>query len=318
MNNMDNLSFFPVVTPELLEVSGCVCSKYDFSYQIDGIYKPLRTKGKSTIRLEDSLETWKVEDDGLRVCRQIVVENPNAFYGKTGVLRHGAVMGICIIWNNRTLTQMGYIQPESTAYSGENLVVNFKYEFPSGSIKGDLTLDTVIYVKTAADEVVAGEEQLINEEGVTIGTIDSIAIDFNSLYMDFPIKDVKDASLPLWWLELNQWDDPTQNPFNEDYVCLYLNSYYSHCPKVGDTIKNIDILVEIVSTAYLMIIAKIDDMGFLSKTLDDVDLEPGSISKVINYFYAGCDPALKTESIDSLQKSIRINIEKMLKGGQNE
>jgi len=313
---VDNLSFFPVVTPELLEKSGCVCGKFDFSYMIDGMYKPLRQKGKSTIKLEDSLETWKVEEDGLRVCRQIVIENPKAFYGKTGVLCHGATMGVCIIWNNRTLTQMGYIQPESVAYSGENLVINFRHEFTPGSIKGDLTLDTVLYEKTAANEVNAGEEQLINEEGVTIGTIDSIAIDFNSLYMDFPIKDVKDASLPLWWLELNQWDDPTQNPFNEDYVCLYLNSYYNHCPKVGDTIKNIDILVEIISTSYLMIIAKIEDMGFLSKTIDDVDLEPGSISKVINYFYTGCDPAIRTESIDSMHKSIRINIEKMLKGGQ--
>ena len=136
--------------------------------------------------------------------------------------------------------------------------------------------------------------------------------------MDFPIKEVKDPNMPLWWLELNQWDDPTQDPFNEDYVCLYLNSHYSFCPKVGDTIKNVDILVEIVSTAYLMIIKKIEEMGYLVPTLDGNNLEVGSISQAMYYFYTSCDPALKPESIDLLQKTIRINIERMLKGGQSE
>ena len=177
---------------------------------------------------------------------------------------------------------------------------------------------TILYVQKEAENVHPGEEHLINEAGVTIGTIDSIALDFDSLYMDFPIKEVKDPNMPLWWLELNQWDDPTQDPFNEDYVCLYLNSHYSFCPKVGDTIKNVDILVEIVSTAYLMIIKKIEEMGYLVPTLDGNNLEVGSISQAMYYFYTSCDPALKPESIDLLQKTIRINIERMLKGGQSE
>lgn len=69
---------------------------------------------------------------------------------------------------------------------------------------------------------------------------------------------------------------------------------------------------------YLMIIKKIDEMGYLVPTLDGTNLEVGSISQAMYYFYAGCDPALKTESIDVLQKTIRINIERMLKGGGSE
>ena len=87
---------------------------------------------------------------------------------------------------------------------------------------------------------------------------------------------------------------------------------------MGDTIKNVDILVEIVSTAYLMIIKKIEEMGYLVPTLDGNNLEVGSISQAMYYFYTSCDPALKPESIDLLQKTIRINIERMLKGGQSE
>ena len=81
------------------------------------------------------------------------------------------------------------------------------------------------------------------------------------------------------------------------------------------TIKNADLLVEIISTAYLMMIQKIDEMGYLNDTLNDVNLEPGSISKIIYYFYSSCSVPLKYEAIDSLQKTIHQNIEAMLKGG---
>ena len=114
---------------------------------------------------------------------------------------------------------------------------------------------------------------------------------------------------------MKQWEDPRRDSFDEDYVCLYLNSHYDYCPKVGDTIKNVDLLIEIISTAYLMIIQKIDEMGHLNDTLNDVSLEPGSISKIIYYFYSSCNVPLKYESIDSLQKTIHQNIEDMLKGG---
>lgn len=315
---MDNLSFYPTLTAEMLNDAGCVCQKYNYSYHIEDTYRTLKPHGKATVKLEDSLESWKIESDGLRICRQITIESPAFLHGSKGVVCKAAELGICIIWNNRTLTQMGYIMPSTTSENKGTVIYNFLHEFQPGEIKGDLSLDLVLYVKKAADVIEQGEEHLINEAGVTVGVIDSIALDFDNLYMDFPIKDVKDGRLPLWWLELNQWEDPTQNLFNDDYVCLYLNSYYSFCPKVGDTIKNIDILVEIISTAYLMIFQKIEDMGYLSQTIDDVNLQPGSISKVMCYFYESCDPALRVESIDLLQKTIRINIEKMLKGGSIE
>lgn len=79
---MENLSFYPTLTEELLEKCDCVCNKYDFSYLIEGSYRRLRPRGKSIIKLEDSLESWKIENDGLRICRQITIETPSCLYGK--------------------------------------------------------------------------------------------------------------------------------------------------------------------------------------------------------------------------------------------
>ncbi len=68
------------------------------------------------------------------------------------------------------------------------------------------------------------ETSLMNEAGVNIGEIDSIKIDFGSIYMDFPIQEVNSKQLPMWWLELKTWSDPRQDLFTEDNLCLYLNS----------------------------------------------------------------------------------------------
>lgn len=313
---MENLHFYPTITEEILNNAGCNCGKYDFSYNIEDRYKPLRAKGKMTIKLEDSLESWKIENDGLRVTRQVSFEYPDFLYGDKGVAPKDSELSVCIIWTNRNLTQMGYILPSSESSTNGRRIYNFMYDFEPGEIKGDLLLETVLYVKKPAVEIKETEINLVNLSGVTVGTLDVVSLDFDSLYMDFPIRDIKEKGQPLWWIEFNQWEDPTKDPFSEDTICLYLNSYYDYCPKVGDTIKNAEVLVEIISTAYLMIFEKIRDMGeqYLTRTLDGVDLEPGSISMIMNYFYSGCDPALRTESIDMLQKTIRINIEKMLRG----
>lgn len=314
---MENLYFFPTITEKMLDEAGCYCSKYEYSYSIEGSYHSLKAKGKNIIKLEDSLESWKIEDDGLRIIRQVTLEYPKILKGKDGVACENAEIGICIIWTNRMLSQMGYILPVSVVKSGLGEQYNFRYEFPAGEIKGDLSLETVIYIKTAAKNVKADEMHLINEAGVTVGAVDTVSLNFENAYMDFPIKDVKDPNQPIWWLELKQWEDPRYDVFDEDNICLYLNSYYDYCPKVGDKIKNIELLIEIISTAYMMIILKIDEMGFLNDTLNDVNLEPRSISKVIFYFYKNCAVPLKYESIESLHKTIHQNIDIMLRGGDD-
>ena len=78
---------------------------------------------------------------------------------------------------------MGYIKPESVVTQGERIVCNFRHEFLPGEIKGDLVLDTVLYIQKEAEHVHDGEEHLINEAGVTIGTIDSIVRDVKVLFI---------------------------------------------------------------------------------------------------------------------------------------
>jgi len=311
---MDSLYFFRTVDDDLLKDCACQCSDYDFSYSIEGQYRPLTPKGKGTIQLIDALEAWKIENDGLRIRRNINIEYPEVLQGPNGIACAGAEIGICIIWSNPTLSQMGYILPSSIRSCIGQVLYEFSYDFLPGEILGNLTLETIFYIKKASERVLPGEECLANETGMSLGQIDFVAIASANDFMDFPIREVSLTNEPLWWLELNSWEDPTQDPFNEEYVCLYLNSAHPACPKLGDSIKNIDVLVEIISAAYLMIIQKIDGMQLLNRTLTNNDLQAGSIAKIMYYFFDSCDPKPPTESIESMEKGILINVERMLKG----
>ena len=150
---MENLFFYPTLTKELLERAGFLASSFDFSYFYDEEYRSLRQKGKNTVKLEDSWESWKIESDGLRLKREITVEYPEVLYGEMGIACNGAVLGICIIWTNKTLTQMGTILPVSEFNSGATCHIVFEHDFNLGEIQGDLELQTVLYIKKLAKEI---------------------------------------------------------------------------------------------------------------------------------------------------------------------
>ena len=315
---MENLYFYPTLTDDLKEASGLSLSRYSFSYFFDGEYRDLKAKGKNTIKLEDSWESWKVETDGLHIKREIIFEYPNALYGPSGIACRTAEIGISIVWTNKTLTQMGTILPAESFIEGTVLHVVFEHDFNPGEIQGDLELETILYVKKAAESVNDDEQHLMNEVGVNIGLLDEHRLDFGSIYMDFPIQEVNSKQQPLWWLEFGTWIDPREDSFNEDNVCLYLNSAYDCCPKVGETIKNANVLVDIITTAYTMIFQKIAEMGYLSNTINDVDLQPGSICKIMFYFWSSCDPSIDVSSQERMHKSIWMNVANMINGGEEE
>ena len=315
---MENLHFYSVLTDELAKEAGIIAKDYSFSYKVDGQEVPLTMKGKKTFSLEDESESWKLENDGLHLQRTVTIEYPALLYGENGIVPSGASMGICIIWNNYSVKQIGYIFPNSTTNDEDSIIYGFDHWFLPGEMVGAVSFETILYLKTAAIDLKEGEESLINKPGVNIGTIDYIDINTSSLNMDFPVRDVNDKTKPLWWLELD-WDDPRKDLFDENTVCLFLNSYYDYCPRIGDRIKNEELLVEIMTTVYLMIFKQIEFSGdeIIRNTIEGVGLEPGSISMMMNYFCNSGDP-INFGAIDKMHRAIHENVRKMLTAGEDE
>ena len=153
----------------------------------------------------------------------------------------------------------------------------------------------------------------MNEEGVSIGEIDHIVVDFDSIYMEFPIEEFSSEKEPLWWIEFSQWEDPKSvEKFTKDNICLYLNPYYPSCPMTDGKIKNIDLLIDILSSAYMLMFQKLSDDD-LAATRNDVGLEPNSICSILHDFIGKCNATeLRFESPELLLKTLQLNIRAML------
>ena len=315
---MENISLYPTLTPEMLQNSGCVPEKYIFTYSFQGRYYGLKQNGTATVKLTDPLELWKIEDEGLKIDKTVNIAYPDLLQGPTGVACRNAELGLCIIWTNKTLTQTGHILPETEIITPQGRVCKFSYEFPPGMISGDLELLLIMYVKKRAEEVGPDEGALINETGVTVGQIERKVLDFNSIYMEFPIEEYKSDKEPLWWVEFSEWEDPkTTDMFTKDNICLYLNPYYDSCPspsmdRSGGSIKNVDILIDILAQTYLLIFGRLSDDDLRATRLN-IGLTSNSICSILNQFIESCNEVeLDWGSPERLLKTLQINIRSML------
>lgn len=308
--------FYPTLTDELKDAAGVSATPYTFSYSVDGIDYKLVGKGKSVVKFDD--EAWNIERDGLRLRRRVVVEYPDVLHGGSGIACSGAELGLCIIWINRSLTQMGTILPQIEYDNDASKVYEFDYEFTPGTLKGDLNLEMQLYIRKPAIIIQSDEKALMNDEGVMVGVIDEIHLDFGSMYMEFPITEVNNKKQPMWWLELSDWSEPKEDLFNEDNVCIYLNTAYESCPRLGETIKFADVLVDIITTAYVMLFRRVMDCRCLADTINDVGLEQGSISKILFYFKDSCETEIDFSSEERMHKTIWMNVADMIYGGDEQ
>ena len=192
-------------------------------------------------------------------------------------------------------------------------------EYIEGVTLEEYLKDSHKYIKQKAETVLPGEEKLINETGVTIGEIETVVLDFNSIYMEFPIEEYKSPDEPLWWVYFSQWEDPKVDLFDRENLCLYLNPYYSACPMVGEEIKNFDLLIDILATTYFMILKKIEENpDDMKATQQNLNLETNSICSIMHQFIESCSAPLHFESPEALLKSLHINIRKMLEEGDGQ
>ena len=314
---MEKILLYPTLSPEMMDSSGLSTEKYHFTYEYQEKIFGLQQKGSSTLKLFDPLEIWNIESEGLILDKTVRIAYPDLLKGKNGVVCKGADIGICIIWTNKKLTQTGIILPVSDVETPQGRSCKFYNVFESGKISGDLELSLSMYIKTAATEILEDEKDLINEAGVTVGEIEHVVLDFNSLYMEFPIEEYKSENEPLWWVEFSEWEDPkTIDMFTKDSLCLYLNPYFDSCPSPstsegGNLIRNFDLMVDILAQTYLMIFQRLSDDD-LKATRQNIGLTNNSICSILHQFIEDCYEELHWESPEKLLKSLQINIRKKL------
>ena len=89
---------------------------------------------------------------------------------------------------------------------------------------------------------------------------------------------------------------------------IYNNPYYSACPMTDGNIKNVDLLIDILATSYLMIFERLSEED-LQATRNDVGLEVNSICSILHQFIGECNKTeLRFESPEALLRTLQINL----------
>lgn len=284
---MSGLFFYPRVTDELIDQSSCACEPYWLGYRLDeGKEAELKqTTNHNRIILADGNDYWKVEDDGLLVRKIVRIQYPEALLGESGIAPLVAELSVCLIWVNDKLSQTGVIRPLRSLFD-KGAVYEFEHYFEPGSIAGNLTLDTVLFVEKPADDLLPGEERLINEAGVLLGSLEpSVQLLLEDDYSDFPIGEFQEDDGPLWRLDFFEWEDPRVDQFSEENLILMLNTKHPDCPSFSPGgITNESLLREIIGSAYFLIFEKVREFeggSCWNDTMTDSNLEKGSICKVL-------------------------------------
>lgn len=98
---------------------------------------------------------------------------------------------------------------------------------------------------------------------------------------------------------------------------MYLNPYYSACPMTDGTIKNVDLLIDILATTYFMIFQRLSDDD-LRATRQDIGLQSNSICSILHQFIEDCEEELHFETPERLLKSLQREIRNRLMAGDEE
>lgn len=318
---MRPLFFYRTVTKEIIEHCGCDAKDYSYSYKMsgpDGIaYKTLFVDTASQ-RLKDENDQWSIEKYGVCISREVVLSTPECLRGagNDALVCDGGDYSLCIIWTCNSMKSMGYIDAQKSQVGGSE-IYHFYHEFLPGEIGEDISLETIFYVKKEADIILPGEESCCNEMGINLGCIDVESFSMGRENFMFPCKDENDSTQPLWWLTMDIWDDATMEPFSAENVCLHFNKYYSECPMNIGTgkIKHQDVLIEIFTTAYLILFHEMIDRGYYDLIFNNgsgEELEPGSICDVLRTFVTHGSKQIHTGPLHTMERSIHEKVRESL------
>ena len=304
----NNIRFYPHVTEDNCGSFGIEVKEYILSYSENDIDIILPyTQSPGVLRIDtNTARSWKVVN-GLRVRKSVVMQNPALLKGASGVIPKDADFELLLIWKNKAFTQAGCILPVSKTVSEDSAETqyDFDYSFEKGAVGGNIELSLSLIISKAAENVEETEQVLMNDPGVSVGEIESVIINTDDNVNEFPINDnIEDASKPMWWLEIN-WDDPRTSDFIPENLCIYLNKAFQSCPMDNGKIRNKEMLVDILSTAYLMIIEKIKSNDEFFIDISNDSSSPGSIGFIIQRFVTQCSGLFWEQEPEEMLKHIQ-------------
>lgn len=302
-----SIDMYPVLNDNLVGKIGFFADEFLFYYfdEDRNSMQNLETNktndhASSSLVINDSKCKWHADNFSLNFTRRYIFQAASFLFGNKGITHEDSIIGVALLWLSKSSSQRGTIDIGTLINNKQKCEVLLKGEFLPGQIRGSVTLQTVLYLKSIPNDTF-GYAKCV---GTILGVLDEHTVILDGSGSEFPIVEVSESSQPLWYVKCD-WIDPLIDSFTEENVCLCINNAHRHFSllKLEDGIGSSPLFTEILASAMQTIVQKVASSNYIDKIMSGEEVEAGSIGQVVHYFITtfGWDSA----SPDRLAASIR-------------
>ncbi|MFL0504200.1 hypothetical protein ACH0B5_00505 [Ureibacillus sp. 179-F W5.1 NHS] len=255
---------------------------------------------------------WAPSENDLSIKQKFIFNNPSALFGEDGVTMNKNKIGLAVHLHSKTSGFQQKLNFGSIVDSTEKIEIDFEYNFPKNSLRGNLEIDFFLFLQESNET----KPYHAKKVGMTLSEEDLynlfIVIDGNG--SAFPITEFSDKDGPLWILEKN-WIDASEDTFDSSNVNLSLNIVHPLFEQVKNGKLKVSkaLMGDIMVQAMSMIIQQV--VIIEGNSLEDLeDTSSNSILAVVKYWVSTFE--VDTTSIFTIMNSLRRTLEKDMIGGE--
>lgn len=309
---MKEVRFYPKLTEEMYELADIQCSPYFFCYKYDNEEYPLIYEiDNGEYILQDSNNRWNSSEYNLKIKTRLQIFNPRVLFGEKGLVPQNTKLVIALQWFSKQSNKIDTILDFSFDISDEFVDEEIMIDIKKDRVREQLNLSLVLAVGEIGTPN-KNEQFLANEQGIVLGKFNVAKIMLEGKGSEFPIS-ITSLGLDkeLWRLEYNV-DDPTQDLFHMDNICILLNKDHKDYNEIDEDniISSSPLFKEIFSTAVYMILMNLKEEGLLLETKNRDDFSEGTVCAAMHYFITTFN--IDISNINDMANSIRREIDREL------
>ncbi|MEF7441678.1 hypothetical protein V4V36_24395 [Paenibacillus lautus] len=262
--------------------------------------------------LSNQNDSWDYMEKGFGLSGSLTLGCPTSLFGPPRLVNADAELGVGLQWVSKQSSQRGVVPIATiTSKTQNDLVIPIDYYFPKDKLFGEVIISLIIYLKKASNNGMWGQAQV---SGTILGELEEWLVILDGSGSTFPIVIVNEPDKPLWFVDFN-YTDPLIEPFDKEYIAVYLNKAHDAFKFVYNPKTKLDqvLYVEFLASALHLILQSLMDCPDWQDIQDGRNCEEGSIGQVMHYFKTTLNWDLDTP--EKLAISLRKDLETRVKSG---
>lgn len=265
------------------------------------------------IILSNEDDSWDFSEKGMGMSGSITIGFSSVLFGNSGIVNTDAEIGVALEWQSKQSLKRHIIPISVITYQTRNNVnIPFELYFNKEDFFGEIDLSIIIFLKKTSVTPLKGEATIV---GTVLGELIGFTVILDGLGSTFPIVIVDEPNKPLWNIIFN-YSEPLLEPFNIEYITIYINKSHNGFKHLHSPKSNLDKLlyVEFLASVLQLIIQNVMESPYWNSIKSGIDFEEESIGEVIYYFITTFNLDLDTP--EKMAYSIRLFLDQKVKVGE--